>query len=97
MDIQTLLDAPYMRKHPLPRIESMEVPANFQIRHPYRVDLPGGCHLRFASLTCAALSSVARKTGVFDEILREEVPLADCVRIYNDWQNQQDRMRQRTS
>ena len=60
----------------------------FERVHPFRVPLPGGEHVRFASLAVAAGSAVEHQSVVIDERCSDPGPngwvydLAECQRIH---------------
>ena len=56
---------------------------SFEARHPFRVPLPDGCHVRFTCLETAADSAVHHKSAVVDEQRGTVYELADCIKIHN--------------
>lgn len=52
-------------------------------RHPLRIDLDQGEHIRFGDLLCAARTALDRRLPIFDEQQGKEVSLADCRLLVN--------------
>ncbi len=53
----------------------------FFSKHPLRIDLPDGTHVRFRDLAGAARTALDRKLPLWDEVEERGYSVADCRRL----------------
>jgi hypothetical protein len=77
--------AEFLANHPdLARAMTRPLPFElFAARHPYRIDIRDGHHVRFTSIGCAANSALYHNAPVWDEARGMQFTLSDCHSITN--------------
>ena len=70
-----------------PAVSPIPLASDFLVRHPLRIDLPDGTHVRFLDVRGAARSAMHWNRPISDEITGSQVDRAECKRLAegNGW------------